>query len=145
MGFWSKWSPEAIAVGGSLERRTYTSIYRARLFDEQVHLITGGGTGIGRCIAHELASLGATVVIAGRRPEPLAATVAEIDEAGGSAFALPLNIRDREAVDAAVALRALKHPKQFLSASVIQMSMLPQCLMVQTWDLVVEIHRRLPH
>lgn len=86
-----------------MDNKTFGSIFHAGLFDEQVHLVTGGGTGIGRCIAHELASLGATVVVAGRRPEPLAATVAEIAEAGGRAHALPLNIRDREAVDAAVA------------------------------------------
>ena len=44
----------------------YTSIYRDGLFQDQVALVTGGGTGIGLCIATELAVLGATVVIAGR-------------------------------------------------------------------------------
>ncbi len=38
-------------------------------------IVTGGGTGIGRCIAHELASLGAHVVIAARRSEPLEGVV----------------------------------------------------------------------
>ena len=57
--------------------KRFDSIFRADLFADQVILVTGGGTGIGRGIAHELASLGAKVVIAGRRPEPLAAVVAE--------------------------------------------------------------------
>jgi NAD(P)-dependent dehydrogenase (short-subunit alcohol dehydrogenase family) len=40
-----------------------TSIFRPELFDGQVFLITGGGTGIGRAIARELSSLGASVAI----------------------------------------------------------------------------------
>ncbi len=80
----------------------FDSIFRPGLFDGQVVLVTGGGSGIGRCIAHELASLGGLPVVAGRRPEPLDEVVAEIAEAGGRAEAVPLNIRDREAVDAAI-------------------------------------------
>ncbi len=81
----------------------YRSVFRDDLFAGQVALVTGGGTGIGRCIAHELASIGATVVVAGRRAEPLAAVVDEISAAGGVAYAQPLNIRDEAAVDDAVA------------------------------------------
>ena len=81
----------------------FDSIFRPGLFDEQVILVTGGGSGIGRCIAHELASLGATSIVAGRREEPLQQVVAEIQEAGGRAEHVVLNIRDPEAVDAVVA------------------------------------------
>jgi citronellol/citronellal dehydrogenase len=87
----------------------FDSIFRPGLFEGQVVLVTGGGTGIGRCIAHELASLGATPIVAGRREEPLKAVVSEIEAAGGRAEFTPLNIRDAEAVDAAVAALVEKH------------------------------------
>ena len=87
----------------------YNSIYAADLFAGRTALITGGGTGIGRCLAHELAALGAHVVIAGRREEPLQQTVEEITADGGSAGHIPLNIREegevRERVRALVVER----------------------------------------
>jgi len=72
-------------------------------------LVTGGGTGIGRCTAHELAALGATVVIAARRKEPLDETAAEISGAGGECDVAVLDIRDDEAVDRVVAEVVAKH------------------------------------
>jgi citronellol/citronellal dehydrogenase len=81
----------------------FDSVFRPGLFQDRVVLVTGGGTGLGRCAAHELASLGATVVIAARRPEPLEQTTSEIREAGGECHAVELDIRDADAVDAAVA------------------------------------------
>ena len=51
-------------------------------FDGKVAIVTGGGSGMGRAMAREFARLGAAVVVAGRRPEPLAETVAQIDGGG---------------------------------------------------------------
>lgn len=87
----------------------FNSVFRPDLFEDQVILVTGGGTGIGRCIAHELASLGAHVVIAGRRPDPLEETVAEITEAGGQASSIVLNIREEEDVDSTLKNLVEKH------------------------------------
>ena len=44
----------------------YQSVFRQGLFKGQTIIVTGGGSGIGRCTAHELAALGANVVILGR-------------------------------------------------------------------------------
>jgi NAD(P)-dependent dehydrogenase (short-subunit alcohol dehydrogenase family) len=66
-------------------------------------IVTGGGSGIGRALAVELARLGAAVTVAGRRPDPLAETVGLIEGAGGRAAAQPTDIRDPDQVDALVA------------------------------------------
>ena len=71
--------------------------------------MTGGGSGIGRCTAHELASLGAHVVITGRKPDKLDRVAAEIAEDGGSAETVAFDIRDEDAVKAAVAGIAARH------------------------------------
>ena len=64
----------------------------------RVALITGGGTGIGRATASELASTGAAVVICGRREDPLNSTANEIERAGGTCLAVPADVRDPEQV-----------------------------------------------
>lgn len=76
----------------------YRSIFREGLFEGQVGIVTGGGTGIGRCIAHELASLGATVVLSSRDPAKLEKTKAEILEDGGKADAIRCDIRKEDDV-----------------------------------------------
>jgi citronellol/citronellal dehydrogenase len=84
------------------EATRYRSVFRPGLFDGQVHWVTGGGSGIGRCVAHELASLGAHVVISGRTAERLAAVAEEITHDGGRCSTVAFDIRDEEAVQAGV-------------------------------------------
>jgi len=72
-------------------------------FDGQVAVVTGGGSGMGRAMAVEFARLGAAVVVAGRRPEPLDETVALIEKVGGDGLAQPTDVRMPEQVDALVA------------------------------------------
>ena len=50
----------------------YQSVFRPGTFDGQTIIVTGGGSGIGRCTAHELAALGAHVVMVGRNEQKLA-------------------------------------------------------------------------
>ena len=76
----------------------YQSIFRPNLFQDQTILVTGGGTGIGRAIAHELASLGANLIIASRKQAPLEKTAAEIVAAGGRCAYDTVNIRREEEV-----------------------------------------------
>jgi citronellol/citronellal dehydrogenase len=88
---------------------SYRSIFRPGLFGGRVVLITGGGSGLGRCVAHELSSLGATVVLIGRKRERLAAVAAEIQADGGTAEIAPCDIRQEEAVIATVAGVVARH------------------------------------
>ncbi len=88
---------------------TYRSIFRDDLFVGQVFLVTGGGTGIGRAIAHELASLGAHVVIAARKEERLKGVVDEIVKGGGEASFHTVNIRDEESIQALFAAIVEEH------------------------------------
>lgn len=76
----------------------YQSIFRPDLFAEQTIIVTGGGTGLGRAAAHELASLGAHVVLTARKLENLEKVKGEIEAAGGSASAIVCNIRSEENV-----------------------------------------------
>ena len=75
------------------------SVFRAGLFNGKTAVVSGGGTGIGRAIARELASLGATVIICSRSAAHLDPTRAEIEASGGHALALTCNIRDVGAVE----------------------------------------------
>ena len=78
----------------------YRSVFREGLFDQQVIIVSGGGTGIGRCIAHELASLGAAVALCSRKLEKLEPTRDEILAAGGKALAIACDVRNLEQVEA---------------------------------------------
>ena len=64
----------------------YHTAFADGLFDGQTVIVTGGGSGIGRCTAHELARLGATVALVGRKAEKIEAVRAEIEEDGGRAL-----------------------------------------------------------
>lgn len=76
----------------------YDSIYRSDLFTGKTVIVTGGGSGIGRCVAHELAALGATVAIVGRDQDKLDTVRGEISDDGGRVSIHSLDIRDEQAV-----------------------------------------------
>src|SRR5713101_3668212 len=80
----------------------FDSVFKAGLFAGQTVIVTGGGSGIGRCTAHELASLGAHVVLIGRKQEKLDKVAAEIKEDGGACSTLSVDIRDEDGVKNAV-------------------------------------------
>ncbi|MET0615514.1 MAG: SDR family oxidoreductase [Thermoleophilaceae bacterium] len=77
-----------------------SKIFQPALLDGQVAVVSGGGSGLGRAAALELASLGARVVVCGRRQEPLDETV-ELGR-GGSIEAHACDIREEDQVEALV-------------------------------------------
>ena len=79
-----------------------TGVLRPDALAGQVALVTGGGTGIGRATALELARCGADVVIAGRRSEPLEKVRAHVAELGRRALVVATDIREQVQVDALV-------------------------------------------
>ncbi|HEY1258384.1 MAG TPA: glucose 1-dehydrogenase [Stellaceae bacterium] len=69
----------------------------------EVALVTGASSGIGRHLALLLAAAGAKVALAARRTERLAEAAAEIEDAGGAALAVALDVTRQDSVAAAVA------------------------------------------
>jgi citronellol/citronellal dehydrogenase len=61
-------------------------------------LVSGGGTGIGRATALELAGSGARVVVCGRREEPLERVRGEVEALGGECLAVPADLREPDDV-----------------------------------------------
>lgn len=76
----------------------YRSAFAPGLLLGRVVVVTGGGSGIGRCTAHELASLGAHVVLIGRNLAKLQDTAGEIVADGGRASFHACDIRQEDAV-----------------------------------------------
>lgn len=72
------------------------------LLKGQVALVTGGGTGMGRATAIEMARCGARIAVLGRRIDPIQSTAKVIREAGGEAFAISADIREPDLIERAM-------------------------------------------
>jgi citronellol/citronellal dehydrogenase len=69
---------------------TYRSVFRPGLFDGRVIVVTGGGSGLGRCTAHELKSLGARLALVGRTERKLEQVKEELGDSDTFTFAADL-------------------------------------------------------
>ena len=78
-----------------------TAMLPVGTFAGEVAFVTGGGTGLGRTMAVELARAGAAVVIASRSEEHRAVGVSAVEGVGAKAAAVELDVRDPESVVAA--------------------------------------------
>ncbi|RLA43002.1 MAG: 2,4-dienoyl-CoA reductase [Gammaproteobacteria bacterium] len=83
---------------------SYQSVLKTGLFRGQTILVTGSGSGFGRCIAHELSSLGANILMIGRTEEKLVTVKGEIenDNLGAICAYGCADIRDADAVDVVI-------------------------------------------
>jgi citronellol/citronellal dehydrogenase len=95
-----------MVTGTPAHQLTFRSPLRSDANAGRVALVSGGGTGIGRASALEFAGTGASVVVCGRREEPLERTRAAIEAAGGACLATPADLREPDqaarVVDAAI-------------------------------------------
>ena len=100
-------------LDGPASKTRYRSAFRPGLFEGQTVVVTGGGSGLGRCAAHELASLGAHVALVGRQAAKLEAVALEIStvypERAGDVSTTVCDIRDEAAVKATVEAILQKH------------------------------------
>ena len=64
----------------------------------KIALVTGAGTGVGKAVAIALAKAGYSLVLAGRRKEPLDETAGEVNTAGSQALAVPTDVSKRELI-----------------------------------------------
>jgi citronellol/citronellal dehydrogenase len=117
-------------------------IFRDDILAGQVVLVTGGGSGLGRATAVELAACGAQVVVAGRRREPLEETAALCD--GGRCDVLVCDIREEEQVDAMVSEILERHGRvDTLVNNAGGQYMTPaEDISVKGWDTVVRLNLR---
>jgi citronellol/citronellal dehydrogenase len=83
----------------------YDSVFRPGLFAGRTIIVTGGGSGLGRCTAHELRSLGARLALVGRTMEKLEQVKQELEDPDTFTFAADLRREDevRAAIDGVLA------------------------------------------
>ncbi|MCQ8895524.1 SDR family oxidoreductase [Limnobacter humi] len=90
----------------------FQSVFRPGLFESQTILVTGAGSGIGRCTAHELASLGANLALVGRKIEKLETVKTEIARTCKVKVSIhSCDIREEERVKETVAAVLAEHGK----------------------------------
>lgn len=82
--------------------KTPLETFAPDLFQGKTVMVTGGGRGIGREIALGFARLGANLVIAGRNEDNLNKTQTDVEALGAACFAMPINIREVDQVDALI-------------------------------------------
>ena len=110
-------------------------------FDGVCVFVTGGGTGLGKAIAGEFARLGASLVVASRKPEHLEAAVEAIEAIGAPVITTACDIRDADAVAAAfdTATEAFGMPQVLINNAAANFPVPAEDMSPNAWRTVVDI------
>ena len=109
-------------------------------------LVTGASSGIGRRQAQALARAGASVVLLGRRKEPLVSSVAEIEASAGKAAFLSVDLADRDALAETAKLAA----DQFgaidilINAAGVNLRQPADDITLESWDETLNLNLAAP-
>jgi len=109
----------------------------------KVAMVTGAGSGIGRAVAIGMLQEGYVVVLAGRRPEPLAETIREAGLSGRHALAVPADVTDASSVRALFEQTEARFGRLdvlFNNAGIVAPGVPIEELSVEAWRAVVDVN-----
>jgi NADP-dependent 3-hydroxy acid dehydrogenase YdfG len=109
-----------------------------------VAIITGASSGIGHATALELARQGASVALVARRADRLTKLVSEIEEAGGTAVAVPTDLSDRAQAEAAITATIERFGRLDILVNNAGLMILAQAADadVDDWDRMISINQQ---
>jgi len=113
----------------------------AGTFDGAAVFVTGGGTGLGKGIAGEFARLGASIVIASRGEDHLAAGKAAMEELGAPVLTVQMDLRDPDTIAAAfdAATEAFGLPGVLVNNAAANFPVPAEDMSPNAWRTVVDI------
>lgn len=112
----------------------------------QVAVISGGGTGIGRAIALALTNEGAVPVLCGRRREPLEQTLGEVFSRGAKGMAIPADVSEEASVDRVVqtVLSEFSRIDILVNNAGLFEAAQTHTAVVEDWDRIMKVNLRAP-
>ncbi|MBC2717871.1 MAG: SDR family oxidoreductase [Desulfobacteraceae bacterium] len=112
-----------------------------KIFKDKVAIVTGAGSGIGKCLSEKLAGLGASVVLSDINKESCESVVAGIKSAGGKAYGEQLDVTDYKAFEKHIKDAAAKMGRidYIFNNAGIAISAEVRDLEVEDWQKVIDV------